>query len=187
MLVYALGAFCTVHKKVAFMYPHKALPCLPACRRLMTRAVAGTRARVHASRARSTRTHHACAPHQPCTCSHAGTCSTFKCLAAVLESLATGCPSAGSRLAHLARMRSAIRSPPALLASPMRRPHVVHAIHRRRCRTQRHDDNERDEDERHDEEDREHDGRCERVRFRSRLRLSRAMAHAHARCQACCT
>ena len=82
------------------------------------------------------------------------------------------------------------RSPPPLRARHMRRPHVVHAIHHRRCchhRTQRHDDNDRDEDERHDEEDREHDGRYERVRFRSRLRLSRAIAHAHARCLASCT
>ena len=70
-----------------------------------------------------------------------------------------------------------------LLVSHVHHPHAVHATHHH-CRTQRHDDNDRDENERHDEEDREHDGRCERVRVRSHLRLSRAKAHTHARCQA---
>ena len=73
--------------------------------------------RAHACRARSTRTHHACAPRQPCTRTtrqHA-----LKSLAAVLESLATGCPSAGSPLAHLARMRSTNT-----LATSAARPHA---------------------------------------------------------------
>ena len=116
----------------------------------------------HARHARTTRARLA-------SCAHALTrqhALTSKSLAAVLKSLATGWPSAGSPLAHLARMRSAMRLPPSLLARHMRRPHVVHAIHHRRCcpRTQRHDDNDRDEDERHDEEDQGHDGRRERVR-----------------------
>ena len=73
--------------------------------------------RAHACRARSSRTHHACAPRQPCTRTtrqHA-----LKSLAAVLESLATGCPSAGSPLAHLARMRSTNT-----LATSAARPHA---------------------------------------------------------------
>ena len=76
--------------------------------------------RAHACRARSTRTHHACAPRQPCTRTtrqHA-----LKSLAAVLESLATGCPSAGSPLAHLARMRSTNT-----LAISAARPQASHA------------------------------------------------------------
>ena len=70
-----------------------------------------------------------------------------------------------------------------LLVSHVHHPHAVHATHHH-CRTQRHDDNDRDENERHDEGDRERDGRCEQVRVRSHLPLSRPKAHAHARCQA---
>ena len=143
--------------------------------------------RARACRARSTRTHHACTPRQPCTCSHAATRAHVKSLAAVLESLATGRPSAGPPLAHLARTRAvntlAISAACDSHASPTccacHPPPPLHNTVR-----QRHDDNDRDEDERHDEEDREHDGRSKRVRVRSRLPLSRAKAHAHARCQA---
>ena len=140
----------------------------------------------HARHARAMRApHHACAPRQPCTCSHVTTRAHVKklgCRARVtghwltVGRLAAGTSSANAlcnalatsaaREAHASSTRYACHPPPTL------------------HRTQRHDDNERDKDERHDEEDREHDGRCERVRFRSRLRLSRAMAHAHARCQA---
>ena len=71
------------------------------------------------------------------------------------RTLPTPRPSAGSPLAHLARMRSANT----LAISAAREAHAssTHCachppptLHR----TQRHDDNDRDEDERHDEEDR---------------------------------
>ena len=68
---------------------HRDVPRPRHCRARARCAAPCTRA--HACRARSTRTHHACAPHQPCTCSHAATRAHVKSLAAaVLESLATG-------------------------------------------------------------------------------------------------
>ena len=140
----------------------------------------------HASTAHSARAQHACArlagDAHALTRQH--TLARQK-LDVMLEALATGWPSAGWRLAHLARARCANASPPPLLARPMRHPHAVPAIEHRCChRVLRDDDDERDGDERDDAEDREHDGRSQRVRARSRLPLSRAKAHAHARCQA---
>ena len=115
--------------------------------------------RAHACRARSSRTHHACAPRQPCTCSHAATRAHVKklgCRARVTGHwLPVGRLAADTSGAHTALQT---RSPSPLPAT-MRHRHAVHAIHHRRChRTQRHDDNDRDEDERHDEEDQGHDG-----------------------------
>ena len=58
--------------------------------------------RAHACRARSSRTHHACAPRQPCTCStrqHTLARARQK-LDVMLEALAAGWPSAGWRPAH---------------------------------------------------------------------------------------
>ena len=121
--------------------------------------------RAHACRARSTRTHHACATRQQCTCSHTATRAHVKklgCRARVTGHwLPVGRLAADTSGAHTALQT---RSPSPLPAT-MRHRHAVHAIHHRRChRTQRHDDNERDEDERHDEEDQGHNGRRERVR-----------------------
>ena len=70
----------------------------------------------HARHARTTRARLASRAHA-LTWQH--TQHTSKSLAAVLESLATGCPSAGSPLAHLARMRSTNT-----LAISAARPHV---------------------------------------------------------------
>ena len=80
----------------------------------------------------------------------------------MLEALATGWPSAGWRLAHLARARCANASPPPLLARPMpmRHPHALPAIHHRCCHhVLRDHDDERDiyGDQRDDAEEREHD------------------------------
>ena len=109
--IYARFAFCTFaprSKKKA--KAERGMSCTGLRLTTATSALAALRPlhehtrRAHACRARSTRTHHACAPRQPCTRTtrqHA-----LKSLAAVLESLATGCPSAGSPLAHLSRMRS---------------------------------------------------------------------------------
>ena len=55
----------------------------------------------------------------------------------LLESLATGRPSAGSPLAHPARTSSAMRLPPPLRARHMRHPHAMPAIHHRRCTVRR--------------------------------------------------
>ena len=144
--------------------------------------------RARACRARSTRTHHACTPRQPCTCSHAATRAHVKKLGCLPESLATGRPSAGPPLAHLARTRAANTLAISAACDPHASPtccacHPPPPLHVATVR-QRDYDKERDEDERHDAEDRAHDGRSKRVRARSRLPLSRAKAHAHARCQA---
>ena len=145
--------------------------------------------RAHACRARSTRTHHACATRQQCTCSHTATRAHVKklgCRARVTGHWPTvGRPAAGTSGSHTrckhARHLRCVRSPCIADMLCMPSTSTVARCHRA---AERHDDNERDEDERHDAEDREHDGRSKRVRVRSRLPLSRAKAHAHARCQA---
>ena len=120
-------------------------------------------ARAHASTAHSARAQHACArlagDAHALTRQH--TLARQK-LDVMLEALATGWPSAGWRLAHLARARCANASPPPLLARPMpmRHPHALPAIHHRCChRVLRDHDDERDiyGDQRDDAEDREHD------------------------------
>ena len=141
----------------------------------------------HASTAHSARAQHACArlagDAHALTRQH--TLARQK-LDVMLEALATGWPSAGWRLAHLARARCANASPPPLLARPMRHPHALPAIHHRCChRVLRDDDDERDGDERDDAEDREHDTRRERVRAaracgsHSRKRVSEHAAREH--------
>ena len=146
--------------------------------------------RARACRARSTRTHHACAPRQPCKCSHAATRAHVKKLGSSRARVTghwptVGRPAAGTSGAHTrckhARHLRCVRSPCIADMLCMPSTSTVARCHRT---AERHDDNERDEDERHDAEDREHDGRSQRVRVRSRLPLSRAKAHAHARCQA---
>ena len=123
------------------------------------------RTRAHACRARSTRTHHACAPRPRIACSHAATRAHVKKLgwrarvtghwltvgrpAACTSGSHTRCKCAATsaaRAAHASLTRCACHAP-----SPL-------------SRVQRDEDNERDEDERHDEEDQGHDGRRERVR-----------------------
>ena len=83
----------------------------------------------HASTAHSARAQHACArlagDAHALTRQH--TLARQK-LDVMLEALATGWPSAGRRLAHLARTRSANASPPPLLARPMRHPHALPAL-----------------------------------------------------------
>ena len=141
---------------------------LPAHRHARARFPAPC-ARAHASTAHSARAQHACArlagDAHALTRQH--TLARQK-LDVMLEALATGWPSAGWRLAHLARARCANASPPPLLARPMRHPHALPAIHHRCChRVLRDDDDERDGDERDDAEDREHDGRRATTRRRS--------------------
>ena len=141
--------------------------------------------RAHACTARSTRTLHACEPRQrrahALTQQHALTRQKHHVVPRVTGHwLTVGRPAAEPSSAQSQRKCTRHIS---LLVSHVHHPHAVHATHHH-CRTQRHDDNDRDENERHDEEDREHDGRCERVRVRSHLPLSRPKAHAHARCQA---
>ena len=97
--------------------------------------------RAHACRARSSRTHHACAPRQPCTCSHVAThaCTRQKagCRARVtghwltVGRLATG----ASRI----RMLSNLTRHPPLQRAAFIKTHIVHAIHHLRlpCRVQR--------------------------------------------------
>ena len=83
----------------------------------------------HASTAHSARAQHACArlagDAHALTRQH--TLARQK-LDVMLEALATGWPSAGWRLAHLARARCANASPPPLLARPMRHPHALPAF-----------------------------------------------------------
>ena len=93
--IYARFAFCTFaprSKKKA--KGERGMSCTGLRLTTATSALAALRPlhehtrRAHACRARSSRTHHACAPRQPCTRTtrqHA-----LKSLAAVLESLATG-------------------------------------------------------------------------------------------------
>ena len=133
--------------------------------------------RARACRARSTRTHHACAPRQLCTCSHAATRAHVKklgCRARVTghwltvgrlaactsgaNALCNALATSAARAAHASLTRCACHAPPPL------------------SRVQRDEDNERDEDERHDEEDQGHDGRRERVRA-ARARGSHAPRH----------
>ena len=72
--------------------------------------------RAHACRARSTRTHHACAPRQPCTCSHVTTRAHFKklgCRARVtglwlpVGRLAAGTSGANALCKHARHLRCA--------------------------------------------------------------------------------
>ena len=92
--------------------------------------------RAHACRARSSRTHHACAPRQPCTCSHAATRAHVKklgCRARVtghwltVGRLAAGTSGANAlcnalatfaaRETHASSTRCACHPPPTLLSS----------------------------------------------------------------------
>ena len=77
------------------------LACLVA---LTTKRFAAPCTRAHACRARSSRTHHACAPRQPCTCSHAATRAHVKklgCRARVTGHWPTvGRPAAGTSGSH---------------------------------------------------------------------------------------
>ena len=101
---------------------------LPAHRHARARFPAPC-ARAHASTAHSARAQHACArlagDAHALTRQH--TLARQK-LDVMLEALATGWPSAGWRLAHLARARCANASPPPLLARPMRHPHALPAL-----------------------------------------------------------
>ena len=110
---------------------HRVATALPAHRHARARFPAPC-ARAHASTAHSARAQHACArlagDAHALTRQH--TLARQK-LDVMLEALATGWPSAGWRLAHLARARCANASPPPLLARPMRHPHAVPAIHHR--------------------------------------------------------
>ena len=170
----ARAKFCTVQKISARCRKERAMSArsrtgLASASALATASPARllrARARAHASTAHSARAQHACArlagDAHALTRQH--TLARQK-LDVMLEALATGWPSAGWRLAHLARARCANASPPPLLARPMRHPHALPAIHHRCChRVLRDHDDERDEDQRDDAEDREHDGRRERVR-----------------------
>ena len=122
---------------------HRVATALPAHRHARARFPAPC-ARAHASTAHSARAQHACArlagDAHALTRQH--TLARQK-LDVMLEALATGWPSAGWRLAHLARARCANASPPPLLARPMRHPHALPAIHHRCChRVLRDDDDE---------------------------------------------
>ena len=112
---------------------HRVATALPAHRHARARFPAPC-ARAHASTAHSARAQHACArlagDAHALTRQH--TLARQK-LDVMLEALATGWPSAGWRLAHLARARCANASPPPLLARPMRHPHAVPVMHHRRC------------------------------------------------------
>ena len=167
--------------------PHRACPAFASH---ASRTLAALRlAHEHTqSKARSTRTLHACEPRQrrahALTQQHALTRQKHSVVPRVTGNwLTVGRPAAEPSSTQL-QCKCACHVP--LLASHVHHPHVVHATHHHCCHrtAETHDDNERDEDERHDAEDREHDGRSQRVRARSRLPLSRAKAHAHARCQA---
>ena len=86
--------------------------------------------RAHACRARSSRTHHACAPRQPCTC------STRQHSAKAWLPCSSHWPLAARRPArrwHIWRECALqTRSPPPL-RDPMHRRHAVHAINLHRC------------------------------------------------------
>ena len=107
---------------------HRVATALPAHRHARARFPAPC-ARAHASTAHSARAQHACArlagDAHALTRQH--TLARQK-LDVMLEALATGWPSAGWRLAHLARARCANASPPPLLARPMRHPHALPAF-----------------------------------------------------------
>ena len=144
--------------------------------------------RAHACTARSTRTLHACEPRQrrahALTQQHALAHAQKHHVVPRVTGhwLTVGRPAAEPSSAQSQRKCTRHIS---LLVSHVHHPHAAHATHHHCCHRirQRHDDNERDEDERHDAKDHEHDERCERVRVRSHLRLSRAKSHALARCQ----
>ena len=148
---------------------HRVATALPAHRHARARFPAPC-ARAHASTAHSARAQHACArlagDAHALTRQH--TLARQK-LDVMLEALATGWPSAGWRLAHLARARCANASPPPLLARPMRHPHALPALSTAVATvcSEIDDDDERDGDERDDAEDREHDGRSATTRRRS--------------------
>ena len=111
---------------------HRDVPRPRHCRARARCAAPCTRA--HACRARSTRTNHACAPRQPCTCSHV---ATHACTSKAWLPCLSHWPLADRRparrwhiwLAHALQTRS----PSPLRAIPMHRRHAVHAIHLHRC------------------------------------------------------
>ena len=107
---------------------HRDVPRPRHCRARARCAAPCTRA--HACRARSTRTNHACAPRQPCTCSHV---ATHACTSKAWLPCSSHWPLADRRPARrwhiwLAHALQA-RSPSPLRAIPMHRRHAVHAIH----------------------------------------------------------
>ena len=112
---------------------HRDVPRPRHCRARARCAAPCTRA--HACRARSTRTNHACAPRQPCTCSHV---ATHACTSkAWLLPCSSHWPLADRRPArrwHIWLTHALqTRSPSPLRAIPMHRRHAVHAIHLHRC------------------------------------------------------
>jgi hypothetical protein len=90
--------------------------------------------RAHACRARSSRTHHACAPRH----SHAHALTQQHALTSKsLNGCSSHRPLADCRPARCMRIWLAhalqMRSPPPLLVRRMRRSHAVHAMHHHRC------------------------------------------------------
>ena len=142
--IYARFAFCTFaprSKKKA--KGERGMSCTGLRLTTATSALAALRPlhehtrRAHACRARSSRTHHACAPRQPCTCSHAATRAHVKklgCRARVtghwltvgrlaagtssVNALCNALATSAAREAHASSTRYACHPPPTLHRPP---------------------------------------------------------------------